>query len=115
MLDEVRTVAIPDDIDAQVTWETQAKLLARRGKYSAARRLAANAEARLTPSSAPLNWADTLRVKGEVERLAGAPDDAERSLRAALQIYENWRAPALAAQARATLASLTTHPGTKQA
>jgi len=59
--------------------------------------------------------AETLMAKAEVNRLAGAPDQAGASLRAALRIYEDRQAVPLAEQARAALASLTAQPGTKPA
>lgn len=48
-----------------------------------------------------------LTGKAEVNRLAGAHDQAVSSLRAALRIYEDRRALPLADQARAALASLS--------
>ena len=51
--------------------------------------------------------ADFLVAQAEVLRLAGAPDQAEASLRQALQFYENRRMTPLAGQTRAALASLT--------
>ena len=50
-----------------------------------------------------------------MERLAGAPEQAAASLRAALRIYEDRRATALAERARAALASLTAQPGREPA
>ena len=50
-------------------------------------------------------------AKAEVDRLAGSPDQAAASLRAALRIYEDRHAAPLAEQARAALASLAAHPG----
>ena len=55
--------------------------------------------------------ADVLEARAEVERLAGAPGQAAASLRAALQIYEDRRATALAERTRAALASLAAQPG----
>ena len=51
-------------------------------------------------------------AQAEVHRLAGALDQAEASLRQALQFYEDRRIVPLAAQARTLLASLATqrHP-----
>jgi predicted ATPase/DNA-binding SARP family transcriptional activator len=93
------------------TWLTEAKLLARRGQFAAARALVSQAEARQSPTSAPMPRADVLRARAEVERLAGAPGQAAASLRAALDIYEQQRATALASQVRAALASLAAQPG----
>jgi hypothetical protein len=69
--------------------------------------LADEAQALLLPTSTPAEQADVLETRAEVERLAGAPDQAAASLRAALGIYEDRRATFLAGRARATLASLT--------
>jgi predicted ATPase/DNA-binding SARP family transcriptional activator len=93
------------------TWLTEAKLLARRGQFAAARGLVGQVEARQSPTSAPITRADVLRARAEVERLAGAPGQAAASLRAALDIYERQRAMALAGQARAALAGLAAQPG----
>jgi hypothetical protein len=46
-----------------------------------------------------------------VGRLAGAPDQAAASLRAALRIYDDRRATRLAAQIRAALAAVAAQPG----
>ena len=94
---------------------TEAKLLARRGQFRAARQLVDEAQAQLTPASAPLMQADVLETRAEVDRLAGAARQAEHSLRAALRIYEDRRATALAERTRAALASLAGQPGPEPA
>jgi hypothetical protein len=58
-----------------------------------------------------MQQADALKTRAEVERLAGAPDQAAASLRAALQIYEDLQAATLARRARAALASVAAQPG----
>jgi tetratricopeptide (TPR) repeat protein len=83
----------------------KAKLLARHGKFTAARRLA-DQGARLAPASSPLAQATVHEAVAEVERLAGAPGQAAARLRAALRIYEDRRATALAQRVRTALASL---------
>jgi len=88
----------------------RAKLLARHGQFAAARRLVAEAEALITPASSALVRAGLLVVKAEVDRLAGAPDQAAAGLRAALRIYEDGGATQLAAQIRAALAGFPTNP-----
>jgi hypothetical protein len=90
---------------------TEAKLLARRGQLRAARQLVDEAQARLTPASAPLVHADVLETRAEIDRLAGAAGQAEHSLHAALRIFEDRRATALAERARAALASLAGQTG----
>jgi predicted ATPase/DNA-binding SARP family transcriptional activator len=109
IIDEAYAEPSPGTIGAP--WLTEAKLLARRGQFAAARRLVGQAEALLSPTSAPMKRADVMEAKAEVERLAGAPEQSAASLRAALQIYEGRRATALAQRARAALASLTAQPG----
>jgi predicted ATPase/DNA-binding SARP family transcriptional activator len=90
---------------------TRAKLLARRGQFAPARQLVGQADAVLSPKSAPLFRTDVLEARAEVERLAGAPSQAAASLRAALDIYERQRATALADQVRAALTSLAAQAG----
>ena len=116
LTEEAQALAAADDIDAQARWRaTRAKLLARRGQFPAARRLAAQAEALISPTSWAVLQAETLMAKAEVNRLAGSRDQAEASLRAALRIYENRHATPLADQAKTALASLTGQPSTKPA
>jgi hypothetical protein len=90
------------------TWLTQAKLLARRGQFTAARQQAGQAEALLSSASTPIERADVLEAKAEIERLAGSPSRAAASLHAAIGLYEDRRATALAERARIILASLGT-------
>ncbi len=112
LTEEARAIAVPDDIDIQARWRaTAAKLHARRGEFATARRLADEAEALLSPTSWAVLQAEALTAKAEVNRLAGAPDQAAASLRAALRIYEDRRAVALADKARTALASLAAHRG----
>jgi tetratricopeptide (TPR) repeat protein len=89
----------------------KAKLLARRGQFAAARRLADKAEAMVPPTASPLDQAMVHQARAEVERLAGAPGQAAIRLRAALKIYEDRRATALAEQARTALVGLAAQPG----
>lgn len=108
MTEEAQAAAAPDDIDPHAQWRaTRAKLLARRGEFSAARRLVDEAQALIPPTSRPLPKAETLVAEAEVNRLAGAPDQAAVCLRAALRIYEDWRATSLAEKVRAALTALT--------
>jgi tetratricopeptide (TPR) repeat protein len=100
------------DLDAQTRWRaTQAKVLARRGQFTAARQLASEAEALIAPTSFTILQAGVLEAKAEVAKLAGEPDEAVGYLRAALHIYEEQQATALAGRARAALASLSANPG----
>jgi len=59
--------------------------------------------------------AEILMARAEVDRLTGAPGQAEASLRAALRISQDRHATALADQAAAALASLTGHATVKPA
>jgi hypothetical protein len=59
--------------------------------------------------------AQILTAGAEVGWLAGAPGQAEASLRAALGIYQDRLATPLADQAAAVLASLAGHPSAKSA
>ena len=105
---EAEALAAADDLDAQTRWRaTRAKVLARRGQFTAARQLASEAEALFAPTPFAIPQAGVLEVKAEVAKLAGEPDEAAGYLRAALHIYEERRASALADRARAALASLS--------
>ncbi len=103
MIDEACAVPSPDTIGAP--WLTEAKLLARRGQFAVARRLVRQAEALLTPTSAPLKRADVLEAEAEVERLAGHPSSPQaacappcRSIRTAGQrLWPSGPAPLLPA------------------
>ena len=112
MTEEAQAAAVPDDLTPQALWRaTRAKVFARRGQFAAARRLVDEAEA-LTSQTCRAQWVgEVLMAKAEVNRLAGSPDQAAASLRAALRIYEDRHAAPLADQARAALASLAAHPG----
>ncbi len=88
----------------------KAKLLARRGQFAAARRLAEEG-ARLAPAGSPMAQATAHEASAEVERLAAEPAQAATRLNAALRIYEDRRATALAERVRTALASLGPQPG----
>jgi predicted ATPase/DNA-binding SARP family transcriptional activator len=116
MSDEVQAADVPDaGIWATSMLSLRAKILARNGQFPAARRLVAEAEALITPASSAVVQTEVLQAKAEVDRLAGAQDQAAASLRAALRIYENRRATQLAAQIGFTLASLAADTGISQA
>ena len=106
LTEEAEALAGAGDTDAQARWRaTRAQLLARRGQFAAAARLAGEALALIPATSAP-RLAEVLMAQAEVSRLAGAPDEAEASLRRALQICEDRRIIPLAERTRASLASL---------
>ena len=107
LTEEARLVAGADDIDTQARWRaTRAKLLARRGEFAAARQLAGEATTLISGTSYGTLLAHVLVARAEVSRLAGAPAEAEDSLRQALRIYEERQAAPLADRTRAALASL---------
>jgi predicted ATPase/DNA-binding SARP family transcriptional activator len=108
LTEEAEECAGPDDFDAQARWRAiRAKVLARRGQYRAAVQLAKEALAQVPAASGASELAEYLVAQAEVLQLAGALDQAEASLRKALQIYENRRITPLTGQTRALLASLT--------
>jgi tetratricopeptide (TPR) repeat protein len=111
MADEAQAADVPDADAWSGALNLRAMLLARRGRFPAARRLLAEAEALITPASSASTRAEVLIAKAEVDRLAGALDHAAASLRAALRIYEDRRATQLAAQIRAALATIAVHIG----
>ena len=108
LTEEAEALTGTDDFDAQARWRaTRAKLLARRGQFPAAAQLAEEALALIPARSDAPDRAEVLVAKAEVSQLAGALDQAEASLRQALQFYESRRMVLLAEQTRALLASLT--------
>jgi ATP/maltotriose-dependent transcriptional regulator MalT len=107
LTEDAETLAVTDDFDAQGRWRaTRAKLLARRGQFPAAARLADEAVTLVPATYDGPERAEFLVAQAEVHRLAGALDQADASLRRALQFYQDRRMVPLAAQARALLASL---------
>ena len=116
MTEEAQAAAMPEDIDAQVHWRlTRARLLARSGQFPTARRIADEAEALIRPTSWAMLKVQVLLARAEVDRLAGAGDQAGITLRAALRICEDQRAMSVAGKVRGALASLTGRPGSKPA
>ncbi len=114
--EEAQAAAPPDDIDAQARWRAvRAKLLARGGQFAAARALADEAEALISPTPGIVLHAEMLVAQAEVNRLAGAREQAAAGLRAALRFYEDARALPQTERARAALASLAAHPGREPA
>jgi predicted ATPase/DNA-binding SARP family transcriptional activator/class 3 adenylate cyclase len=108
LIDQVNAESSSSTVSS--TQLTEAKLLARRGQFAAARQLLGRAEALLPPTSLPYLQTEMLLARSEVERLAGAPGQAAASLRAALRIYEDLRATTPAGRARAALVSLAAQP-----
>jgi tetratricopeptide (TPR) repeat protein len=114
LTEEAQEAAPRDDIDAHVRWRAaRAKVLARSGQFPAARALLDEAAALVSPNSWASLQAEILLARAEVDRLAGAPERAAASLRAALRIYQDRHATPLADQAAGALASLTGHSSAK--
>jgi predicted ATPase/DNA-binding SARP family transcriptional activator len=114
LTEEAEAFAGADDWEAQARWRaTRAKLLARTGQFSAAARLADEAVTLVPIALDARARAESLVAKAEVSRLAGAPGEAEASLRWALQFYDDRQMVSLAEQARALLASLAAQSRTR--
>jgi predicted ATPase/DNA-binding SARP family transcriptional activator len=114
LTEEGEAFAGTDDFDAQARWRvTRAKLLARRGQFGAAVRLAAEAVALVPASCDSPEWGEFLVAQAEVCRLVGAVDQAEAGLRRALQFYDDRRMVVLAERTRALIATLATQSGTR--
>jgi len=108
LTEDAEALAGAGDVISQAQWRaTRAKLLARRGEPGAAVRLANEAVAQFPATSFDPLLGETLIAKAEVLRLAGAPGDAETSLRRALQLFQDRQMTPLAERVRALLAGLT--------
>ena len=108
LIDQVK--AEPASATETGTRLIEAKLLARRGRFAAARQLIGEAEALPSWTTGPTGQTDALKVRAEVERLAGAPGRAAASLHAARQIYQDLGAVTEAGRVREALASLAAQP-----
>ncbi|HEV8278207.1 MAG TPA: adenylate/guanylate cyclase domain-containing protein [Streptosporangiaceae bacterium] len=116
MTEQAQAAAAPADIDAQARWRAaRAKVLAQAGQFPAAHTLLDEAAALASPTCWAALQAEIPLARAEVDRLAGAPERAEASLRAALRIYQDRHATPLEHQAAAALADLTGHPSAKPA
>lgn len=112
-LTEEAEALAPVDDDTQSWRAIRAKLLAGQGQFRAAARLADEAVALLPAAIDMPERAEFLMAKAEVSRLAGALDEAEESLRRALEFYAEREWVPLAEQARAQLAGLTAQRRTR--
>jgi tetratricopeptide (TPR) repeat protein len=86
---QTRAAAAHDDVSAQTLWRTaEAKILASRGDFVEAERLARQAVA-ITEETEILNYrADALMDLAVVLERAGRTDEAAESIRAALELYK---------------------------
>ncbi|MDP9244285.1 MAG: AAA family ATPase [Chloroflexota bacterium] len=104
-----REAAAPDDEAAQAGWRAaQARILARRGEFEEAERLARDAIAIADRSDQPNDRGDTRISLAEVQRLAQRPDEAIPTLAEAVALYEQKGNSVSAAKARALLGELGT-------
>ena len=107
--DEARTASQAQTGPGSIRYNkrlTEAKLLARDSQFTQARQVLSEVAASNSPIPSPLDQAYLLEARAEVERLAGNPEQAAASLRAALHIYEDRRATSLAERVRSALADL---------
>jgi tetratricopeptide (TPR) repeat protein len=111
LANKIPAADVPDADAWSGAQNLRAMLLAQRGHFTAARGLLAQAEALITAASSASTRADVLLAKAEVNRLAGAPNLAAANQREALRIYEDVRATQLAAQIRASLATIAAQAG----
>jgi tetratricopeptide (TPR) repeat protein len=88
----------------------RAEVLARVGQFPAAQALLDEASALVSPTCWASLQAQVLLARAEVDRLAGTPERAAASLRAALRIYRDRHAAPLVEQATAALAGLAATP-----
>ncbi len=81
--------ATEDDIEAQALWRrARARVLAHRGRFNDAVRLAREAEALMAQTDGLNMRANTLMDSAEVLRLAGRDDEATPLVQEALRLYE---------------------------
>jgi ATP/maltotriose-dependent transcriptional regulator MalT len=86
---EVRELAGPDDVDAQVLWRSSlGQCLAARGRQEEASVLLDEALELMAGTAAPMMRAQALTARAAVARMAEREDDARRDLDEAVAIYE---------------------------
>jgi tetratricopeptide (TPR) repeat protein len=102
-----KDAAAGDDITSQALWRgARSMVLARRGDFAEAERLARDAVRVSDGSEFLFVRADARTDLAEVLRLAGRPDDAASALREAVDLYEQKGAVVLAERTRALLSEL---------
>ena len=98
--------AAPDDVDSLAPLRaTRAKVLATRGAFELATRLAEQALELGERFEAPVQTGELLMAAAEVYRLSGARDRSEEALRRALSCFERKGHLVLAAEARSQLSA----------
>jgi tetratricopeptide (TPR) repeat protein len=99
--EESAGLAAGDDVESQVRWRmTRAKVLARQGHFEDAEQLAREAVRLATEAEFPNLLGDALMTEGEVLKLAGADEEANRAASRALAVYESKGNVVSAAKAR---------------
>jgi class 3 adenylate cyclase/tetratricopeptide (TPR) repeat protein len=100
-------LTVPEDTDAHVGWRrVRAKLLARRGEFEDAERLAREATALAAGTDFLDNRAQTLADLAEVLRLAGRPEESAAAVADAIRIHDQKGNVVEAEKLRALLARL---------
>jgi class 3 adenylate cyclase/tetratricopeptide (TPR) repeat protein len=102
MAARARDLADADDVEAQALWRTlEAQVEARRGAGDAAVDFAREALVVLAPTDAPILRADALAALADVLAQSGSPgDEVRQTVDAALALYEEKGATAVAAHLR---------------
>jgi ATP/maltotriose-dependent transcriptional regulator MalT len=103
--------AAADDLSAQIAWRsTRARILARRGQTSEAKRLSAEALTLAARTDWLSEHADALLSQAEVLELAGEPAAAADALRGAIALYERKGNTIGAGRARSMLVAAVSAP-----
>ncbi|MFN2525297.1 MAG: AAA family ATPase [Actinomycetota bacterium] len=107
-LSETRAAAAPDDVDAlQLAQSTEARLLAARGEFEEAERVAREAFDSIKKSDFVLLHANALLNLAQVLAAAGRGEEAQQAAEDAARHYELKESAYLAAQARELARSIT--------
>jgi MalT-like TPR region len=102
---EARDAADPDDLSVQVGWRTvRALLLARGGDIPRAKSISAEAVHLAARTDWLSDHAEALLAHGEVLRMAGETEEAARTMREAIAVYERKGNEVGARRGRALLA-----------
>ena len=86
---EAEAEAADDDVSAQIVWRTvRARLLARSGEVTEAKRVSSEAVELAARTDWLCDHADALLSQGEVYRVAGEGESAVRALQEAIALYD---------------------------
>jgi tetratricopeptide (TPR) repeat protein len=107
LVEEARSLALPDDVDTQALWRCiQGKLLARQGFVEEGETLVREALATLAPTDAVLFKYGAFFDLAEVLRLAGNDEEVRTALHEAIHLGELKQSRVMVSGARAALATL---------